>query len=102
MRSTPRRSGPSSSGTTRRWSWSRPASMPSEVGAAQMSLELVHKLATSDDPLVGKILDNVIFLLVPSLNPDGMSMVVDWYDALRGHPLRGRVHALALSAVRGA
>lgn len=61
----------------------------SEVGAAQMSLELVHKLATSNDPLVRNILDNVIFLLVPSLNPDGMSMVVDWYDEYVGTPFEG-------------
>ena len=61
----------------------------SEVGAAQMSLELVHKLATSNDPVVGKILDNTIFLLVPSLNPDGMSMVVDWYDEYVGTPFEG-------------
>ncbi len=61
----------------------------SEVGAAQMSLELVHKLATSSDPLVRKILDNTIFLLVPSLNPDGMSMVVEWYDEYVGTPFEG-------------
>ena len=51
-----------------------------EIGASQMVLELVHRLATEDSPLVRKIQDNVIFLLVPSLNPDGQIMVTDWYN----------------------
>lgn len=51
-----------------------------EIGASQMSLELVHRLATSNAPEVNKILDNVIFLLVPSLNPDGQIMVTDWFN----------------------
>src|SRR5262249_12622016 len=51
-----------------------------EIGATQMSIELVHRLATSDAPEVKKILDNVIFVLVPSLNPDGEIMVTDWFN----------------------
>src|SRR5215467_5531284 len=51
-----------------------------EIGATQMSLELVHRLATSDAPDVKKILDNVIFILVPSLNPDGQILVTDWFN----------------------
>src|SRR5216684_4417529 len=51
-----------------------------EIGASQMSVELVHRLATDDSPAVKKILDNVIFLLVPSLNPDGQIMVTDWFN----------------------
>jgi len=51
-----------------------------EIGASQMVLELVHRLATDDSPLVKKILDRTIFLLVPSLNPDGQIMVTDWYN----------------------
>ena len=51
-----------------------------EVGASQMALELVHRLATDSSPRVKHVLDNVIFLLVPSLNPDGQMMVVDWYN----------------------
>jgi hypothetical protein len=51
-----------------------------EIGASQMALELVYRLATEDSPLVKKILDNVILVLVPSLNPDGQIMVVDWFN----------------------
>ena len=50
-----------------------------EVGSTQMALELVHQLATDDSPSVKKVLYNVIVLLVPSLNPDGVVMVTDWF-----------------------
>jgi hypothetical protein len=55
-----------------------------EVGAAQMAMELVYHLATATDERTRKILDNVIFLLVPSLNPDGQDMVVEWYNRYVG------------------
>jgi hypothetical protein len=57
-----------------------------EVGPSQMTLELVHQLATSDAPAVKKVLDNVIFLLVPSLNPDGQIMITDWFNRNLGTP----------------
>ncbi len=57
-----------------------------EIGSSQMVVELVYQLATTDSPRVNKILDNVIFLLVPSLNPDGQMMVVDWYNKNLGTP----------------
>ena len=52
----------------------------SEIGSSQMVLELVHRLATEDSPLVSKILDRVILVLVPSLNPDGQILVTDWFN----------------------
>jgi hypothetical protein len=57
-----------------------------EIGASQMVLELVHRLATEESAYIKKILDNVIFLLVPSLNPDGQIMVTDWYNKVLGTP----------------
>src|SRR3954468_21566915 len=57
-----------------------------EIGASQMVVELVHHLATDNSPGVKKILDNVIFVLVPSLNPDGQIMVTDWFNKNLGTP----------------
>jgi hypothetical protein len=62
-----------------------------EIGATQMSLELVHRLATDDSPLIRKILDNVILLLVPSANPDGEVLVTDWFNKNLGTPYEGSV-----------
>src|SRR5215813_727473 len=42
-----------------------------EVAAAQMSMELAYNMAMGNSTEIKTILDNVVFLLVPSLNPDG-------------------------------
>jgi hypothetical protein len=51
-----------------------------EVGGPQMAARLVYRMATSDDPEVLRILDEVIFLDIPSLNPDGAQWIGDWYN----------------------
>ena len=50
-----------------------------EIASSQTSVELIHRLATADDAATREILDNVVTVLVPSANPDGQIMVVDWY-----------------------
>ena len=45
-----------------------------------MSMELAYDLVTGKTFFdAGKILNDVIVLIVPSHNPDGNQMVVDWY-----------------------
>jgi zinc carboxypeptidase len=51
-----------------------------EVGGPQTAANLIYRLASSDEPKVREILDNVILLDIPSLNPDGTEWVVDWYN----------------------
>ncbi|MEE8605108.1 MAG: M14 family zinc carboxypeptidase [Candidatus Aminicenantaceae bacterium] len=58
----------------------------SEIGPTQMSPELAYVFATDNTPAIKQILDNVIFLLVPSWNPDGNVLVVDWYRQNVGTP----------------
>jgi len=60
-----------------------------EVGGSQMSMDLIYRLATEDSPEVREILDNVIFLFVPSLNPDGNRKVVEWYNRYLGTEYEG-------------
>lgn len=60
-----------------------------EVGATQMSPLLAHHLATSDDEDVLRILDEVILLLFPSLNPDGLISIKEWYDSTIGTSYEG-------------
>ncbi len=61
-----------------------------EIAASQMSMELAYKLVTGDTPFnAGKVLMDVIVLLVPTINPDGEQMVTEWYRKYVGTPYEG-------------
>jgi len=51
-----------------------------EIASSQMSMELAYNLLTNKSSKeIINALNNVIFILMPSINPDGTSMIVDWY-----------------------
>ena len=59
----------------------------SEIGSSQMAMEFAYALATTDS--LQRSLKNVVVALVPSMNPDGMQMIVDWYKVGLGTPFEG-------------
>jgi len=60
-----------------------------EVGSYLSSMLIAYRLASSDEPEIKSILRNTIILLVPSLNPDGVDIVKNWYDKTLGTPYEG-------------
>ena len=60
-----------------------------EVGSYLSSMLIAHRLASSNEPEIQQILRNTIVLLVPSLNPDGVDIVKNWYDKTLGTPYEG-------------
>ena len=55
--------------------------------ARQHTIQLAYDLLTGrDDPEIAAIFDNVIFMLWPTLNPDGQTMVAEWYRSNVGTP----------------
>jgi Zinc carboxypeptidase len=60
-----------------------------EIASAQTAASFVYLMASSNDPEVLNVLKNVILLLIPSQNPDGEQLVVDWYKKTLGTPSEG-------------
>jgi len=60
-----------------------------EIGSSQMSMEWAYNLATSQEPEILRRLNDSIVLLIPSLNPDGETMVTDWYRKYLGTKYEG-------------
>ncbi len=60
-----------------------------EIASSQSAAEFAYRLATQSTPDILSILQNTIIVLVPSLNPDGQQLVVDWYKKYLGTPYEG-------------
>jgi len=60
-----------------------------EIGGTQMAPELAYDLITREDEETRRILENVVFLLIPCFNPDGQIMVTDWYRKTLGTEYEG-------------
>lgn len=59
----------------------------SEVAGAQHTISLAHELISkSEDEDIKRVLDDVILILWPSLNPDGQDIIVNWYKENVGTP----------------
>jgi hypothetical protein len=51
----------------------------SEVAASQTAAEYVYDSLTRTDEEAQRVLENVISIVMPSINPDGTQMIADWY-----------------------
>jgi hypothetical protein len=60
-----------------------------EIASSQMAMELGYRLAIGTSAETLDILDNVILVLFPSVNPDGQIMEVEWYNKYKGTQYEG-------------
>ena len=60
-----------------------------EVGSSLLPVRLAFHLASTDSPEVRGILDETVVLIVPSLNPDGVDLVAEWYESTLDMPWEG-------------
>jgi len=61
----------------------------SEVGGVNMAPELTYDLVSRTDAETQRILDNVVYLEIPSFNPDGAIMIHDYYMKYVGTEYEG-------------
>ena len=55
-----------------------------EVAPSQAAPLIAWQMVNSSDPLAKKYLDDVVYMMVPCHNPDGMDLVVENYKKYRG------------------
>lgn len=60
-----------------------------EVGTHYTPVVIADRLARGNSADILQILDQTVLLLVPSLNPDGISMVSNWYNRTLDTPAEG-------------
>lgn len=61
----------------------------SETAASYMLMEFAHELASGREAWAREVLEKVVVLIVPSMNPDGIDIVAEWYEKSLGKPWEG-------------
>ena len=62
-----------------------------EVANVQSAPWLAWKIAAGESLEIRKIREDVIFVLVPDMNPDGTTMIANWYNSNMGTPWETRL-----------
>ncbi len=62
----------------------------SEMAPTQASSDILYWLATATDADTVAALDNIVVVLIPSLNPDGYRLAVQWYGQTLGTAFEGQ------------
>jgi hypothetical protein len=60
-----------------------------ELASTHTAVEFAYRLLTEDKPRFRAILLNTIFILAPSINPDGVDIVTEWYRKTLDTPYEG-------------
>jgi hypothetical protein len=60
-----------------------------EVGPSQALPLIAYELITSKDKDINSWLENVVYMVVPNHNPDGMDMIVNHYNKYKGTKYEG-------------
>ena len=60
-----------------------------EVGPSQASPLIAHQLVTTKNARMLKWLDNIVYMMIPCHNPDGMDMIVNNYRKYKGTKYEG-------------
>jgi hypothetical protein len=60
-----------------------------EVASTSTAVEFAYRILTDDKPKFKAIRENVILILAPSINPDGVDIVTRWYRKTLGTPYEG-------------
>ncbi len=60
-----------------------------EIGATHVASALLFELAASNDPKLLAVLRDVVVILIPSVNPDGLTREVEWHRQSAGTTFDG-------------
>jgi hypothetical protein len=60
-----------------------------EVAASQTAAEVAYEQVTREDEKMQRIRENTISIIFPSFNPDGTTMIAEWYRKTKGTDYEG-------------